>query len=364
MLSRIKINFISKLNKSPNLKRSLVRLLDDLFEFRKVTIGNLTRNPAYLKHLFNSKVIAKPGTLDFGGIFNPGALMVNDQILLIAKAQIIPWYKARGEKRKYFLHGNPVTFLLDKNTGEILEEDTITKILGFDESLDFAIEDLRMFSWKGKKMSNHSLVIRGEIAGALNQTSVFSALSVLNEKEKTFSFHGIPHLDFPVQNIEKNWVYQEKKDDLFLFYALNPYCVLKLEDVENLRFKTLINQQFTNKLNNPGGFGTMVSFSTNPIHFDEKYWLLIVHQIENKISGRCYHHWAVLLYKETLLPEKITSKPIFSGMGARGKTPGVRYISSILKVENEILFFAGEGDVYVTVTKRNVAEMETLFINL
>ena len=364
MISRIKNTFLSKLNKNPNLKKSLVQLLDDLFEFRKVTVGNLTRNPAYLKHLFNSKVIAKPGTLGFGGIFNPGALMVNDQILLLAKAQIIPWYKARGEKRKYFLQGNPVTFLLDKNTGEILEEDTITKILGFDESLDFAIEDLRMFPWKGKNMSNHSLVIRGEIAGALNQTSVLSALSVFDEKEKTFNFKGIPHVDFPVQNIEKNWVYQERNDDLFLYYSLNPLRILKLEDEKKLAFKTIINQQFTNKLNNPGGFGTMVSFSTNPIDFEEKYWLLIVHQIENKTSGRCYHHWAVLIDKETLLPAKISSRPIFSGRGARGKTPGVRYISSILKVEDEVLFFAGEGDIYVTLTKITTQKLSKLMIDL
>ena len=90
----------------------------------------------------------------------------------------------------------------------------------------------------------------------------------------------------------------------------------------------------------------------------------MVHQIDNKISGRCYFHWAVLIDKKSLLPVKISSKPIFSGMGARGKTPGIRYISSILKTENEILFFAGEGDVYVTVTKKPIAKLINDMIDL
>jgi hypothetical protein len=51
-------------------------------------------------------------------------------------------------------------------------------------------------------------------------------------------------------------------------------------------------------------------------------------------------------------------------MGARGRTPGIRYISSILKVNNEILFFAGEGDVYVTVTKKTIPEINANLISL
>ena len=51
-------------------------------------------------------------------------------------------------------------------------------------------------------------------------------------------------------------------------------------------------------------------------------------------------------------------------MGTRGRTPGIRYISSILKTENEILFFAGEGDVYVTVTKKPIAKLINDMIDL
>jgi len=357
MLRKISFYLIAELSKYPNLKKSLVKLIDFLFEFRKVTAGNLIRNPAYVQHLFSSKVIARPGTLSFGAIFNPGALEVNGQILILAKAQVIPWFKTGGKKRKHYLKGNPVALLLDEKYHPVRQERIIKDITGFPTDEKWAIEDTRMFWWNGRKMINHSLVIIGKIDGVDNQVSVKSALSVLENDLETFRFCAFPKVDCAVQNFEKNWVYKETENNLLLFYSVNPFRVLKLEDEDHLEFKTIINQQFTEKLHDPGGFGTMVSFSANPIDFDEKYWLMVVHQIDNKISGRCYYHWAVLVSKQTMLPEKMSSAPIFSGMGARGRTPGIRYISSILKKDDEILFFAGEGDVYVTVTRKAVEEI-------
>lgn len=356
MLKNIKIIFISNLNKHPDFKKKLVMFIDFLFEFRKVTVGNITRNPAFLKHLLNSKVIAKPGTLSFGAIFNPGGLLVNNQILLLAKGQIIPWFKIRVKDRELYLKGNPIIFLLTENNQKVIKQEVITNLYNFPEEKDWAIEDTRLFYWKNKIMINHSLVIKGKINGLINQTSVLSALSVLDGKKNTITFKAIPKVDFRTQNFEKNWVYKERNDDLFLFYSINPFRVLKLVDEKEMVFESEINKNISS-FNDPGGFGTMVSFSVNPIDLDAKYWLLIIHQIKNKISGRCYLHWAVLINKETLLPEKITSKPIFSGMGARGKTPGVRYISSILKINDEILFFAGEGDVYLTLAKKTISDI-------
>lgn len=364
MLKKIRNKSVLLLKKNPYLKNSLVTLIDFLFEFRKMTVGNLTRTPAYIVHLLSSKVIAKPGLLSFGAIFNPGVLLVDGSVLLLAKAQKMPWFKTQGKKRELYLQGNPVLMTLDKNTLYVLEQNVITKILSFPQDIDWAIEDTRLFYWKGQKMINHSLVIKGILNGSLNQTSVLSALSVLNEKEKTFQFCALPKLDFPLQNFEKNWVYKESNNNLYLFYSLSPFRVLRLENEKTFQFNTIINQLSINKLSDPGSFGTMVSFSTNPIDYNDQYWVVIIHQIKHKISGRCYYHWAVLINKETLLPEKITSKPIFSGMGARGRTPGIRYISSILKVENVILFFAGEGDVCITVTKKPIKELISLFIDL
>lgn len=355
-----------QLRKFPRIKKGVIHSINFFLEYKMILIGNLTRNPAYLRHVFNSRIIAKPGALSFeGGAFNPGALVLDEtHILLLAKSQVVPWYKARGKKRKFFLAGNPVTFLLGKKSLNTVQEKVITDLAGFPANEDYAIEDLRLFWWKGKKIVNHSYIIKEKSGKVCSQAAVASAVSVLEDQKNKLIFYAIPKLDFPVQNIEKNWVYKESGSDLFLFYSLNPFKVLQLEDEKTLEFRTIINQQSICKLNDPGGFGSMVSFSTNPIDLDEKYWVLIIHQFTVKSFGRCYDHWAVLINKETLLPEKITAKPIFTGMGARGRTPGIRYISSILKVENDILFFAGEGDVYVTVTKKPIKELESLFIDL
>lgn len=355
-----------QVRKFPRIKEGLIYFINFFLEYKMIFIGGLTRNPAYLRHVFNSKIIAKPGTLSFeGGAFNPGALVIDEtHILLLAKSQVVPWYKARGKKRKFFLAGNPVTFLLGTKLLNTVKEEVITDLTGFPPHKNWAIEDLRLFWWKGKIMINHSYIIKEKAGESLTHSSVASAVSVLQDQNSKLRFYAIPKLDFPIQNIEKNWVYKEYENTLFLFYSLNPYRVLVLQDEGDFRFKTIIDKPFNWKLNNDGYSENRISFSTNPIDFDDKYWLLIIHQFKQKRSGRCYDHWAVLINKETLLPEKITSKPIFSGMGARGRTPGIRYISSILKIENDILFFAGEGDVFVTVTKKPIIELALLFVNI
>ena len=364
MLQKGKDFFIPKLNKNPLVKKGFLQLFDLYHKFGPLVFGNLVRNPAYIKHVLNSKVIAKPGMLSYGAIFNPGALLVNDEIILLANAQKVPWFKARGKKKDFYMQGNPLLIRLDQKTEKIIGQDIITKIIDLPQDQNYAIEDFRLFHWQGKKMINHSLVTRKKTGVYIGQAGSFSALSLLDEKEKTIDFCAIPQVDFPLQVFEKNWIYKETNKQLLLFYSVNPYKVLLLENERTFSFKTIIEQPLSSNISDPGGFGTMVSFSTNPIDFDNNHWLIVIHQIKYKFTGRCYHHWAVLIDKSTFLPLKISSKPIFKGMGARGRTPGIRYISSVLKRENELLFFAGEGDVYVTVTTKTIAELQTLFVDL
>ena len=366
MLKVIKNFVVLQLRKRPFSKAKILHYFDLYRKIAPLIAGSLIRNPAYLKNIVNSKVIAKPGTLSFaGGVFNPGALILDENnILLVARSQILPWFKAIGKNRKFYLEGSPIVFLLDKTSLATKQSSVISNLVGYPDMDNHAIEDFRLFRWGKNKMVNHSLMTKIKIDGYNYLKSVTSSLSVLDESEKTLRFCAIPKLDFPLQEFEKNWVYKENDTQLLLFYSLNPYRILTLQDDENFTFRTIINEQISAKIKDPGGFGTMVSFSTNPIDFDDEHWLVVIHQIKHKFTGRCYFHWAMLIDKSTFLPMKISSKPIFSGMGARGRTPGIRYISSIIKVENEILFFAGEGDVYVTVTKKKIVDLEALFITL
>lgn len=348
----------------PRTKKMILNIINFYGKFAPIVLGNLLRNLFYVRHLCNSKVLAKPGLFSFGAIFNPGVLLVGHKIVLLANAQKVPWFKARGAKRQFYMQGNPLMILLNAKQLKVTDQHIITKVVGLPEDEDYAIEDFRLFQWQDKKMVNHSLVLRKQVDDFIGQAGGRSVLSVLDEEKKTFTFCAIPRVDFTIQNFEKNWMYKENGRQLLLFYSLNPYKVLVLVDEKTFAFKTIINQQLSSKINDPGGFGTMVSLSTNPIDFDETHWLIIIHQIQFKFTGRCYYHWAVLIDRTTFLPVKITYKPIFSGMGARGRTPGIRYISAVLKIENKLLFFAGEGDVYVTVTKKTIAEVQTLFVPL
>ena len=366
MRQKIRSMLISCINRHPTVKNGLLILLRDSYKYGPLFLGSITRIKAYFKNIFTSRVIGYSGFLGFnGGVFNPGALFLeNQKILLFAKAQFVPWYNARGNKKEFYLQGSPVIIVLEKKSLDISESSIVERVVGFPTDNDYAIEDFRLFRWKGMTMINHSLIKLDKQIDFTNQAAVCSVLSKFEEGEKTLRFCSIPEVDFPVKEFEKNWVYKESSENLLLFYSLNPYRVLILEDLESFRFKTIINQQLTSKLNNPGGFGTLVSFSTNPIYFDESSWLVVVHQIENRYTGRCYYHWGLLIDKINYKPSKITAKPIFSGMGARGRLPGIRYISSILKVDNEIVFFAGEGDICVTVTKKKISQLESLFIRI
>jgi len=364
MLQQIWISLRVKLNQWPTLKNILLKLMDFYFYFVQAIVGNIIRIPAYFKNILNSNVIAKPGLFSFGAILNPGALLLDDKIIILANGQKLPWFAAKGINKRFYMQGSPVLMELKPNSQKVISFDLVTQINDMPSGEDYAIEDFRLFAWKNNKMINHSLIHLKKNNGCVEQVGSSSALSVLNLKKKTISFCAIPNVDFSLQKFEKNWIYIESDDQLLLFYSVNPFKVLALQDEKSFSFKTIVEKQLSSKIYNPGGFGSLTSFSTNPIDFDGKYWLIVIHQIKQIITGRCYFHWAVLVSKNTLIPESITSKPIFTGMGARGKTPGIRYISSVLKIGNEILFFAGEGDMYVVATRKTVHELNKLFITL
>lgn len=356
----------TKMSISPKIKRILLKGWDSYLAVKKNVVNHSTRYPAYLKNLIVTNVIAGPGDLGFdGGTFNPGAVRVDENhILLMARAQVMPWYKARGKYQHLYLEGSPVTFILNSRTLAKVKGEIVTHLHRFPDKEKYSTEDYRLFCWQGKILVNHSLIEKCWAEGQVTQKSVRAALSVFESSSQSLKFLGYPAVDFPLQNFEKNWMYLESGEDLLLLYSVSPYRVLKLQNKESLRFNTVVNRKIPGKINDPGGFGTLVSLSTNPVDFDELHWLAVIHQIEHRVTGRCYYHWAVLISKKSCLPVKMTSKPIFSGYGARGRFPGIRYITSVVKQDGKLLFFAGEGDIYVTVISKDTAEINALLENI
>lgn len=364
MFKRIRKKVTTGINSNSAFKKFLLKVYNLFFDIRPYIVGALTRCPAYIFHVLNSTVVAKPGTLGFGGgVFNPGALILDDgSVLLLARSQVVPWFKARGKYRHLYMAGSPVAFIFNPQKACVTSSFVIERVERISDWETFAIEDFRLFEWKGQKMVNHSLITKGYENGFINQKSVSAALSVFDQNRMEIKFLGVPKVDFPLQNFEKNWMYKEYEGRLYLFYGAHPYHVLVLSDSGEWEFTTVIRQEMGPQFTNPGGFGTRVSLSTNPIDYDDQHWFIVIHQFAQKMTGRWYVHWGVLIDRTSLLPVKITSEPLFTGAGARGRVPGYRYISSVLRMEAELLFFAGEGDVFVTVTKKTVQDVEKLWV--
>lgn len=363
-LSGVREFISSNVRRHPRLRKFLISIVEGYIEYKKTVYGLCVRPLHFLRHVRKSTVIVVPGFLGFrGGVFNPGTIANGDGVLLLAKGQVCPWWKARGAMRHLFMAGAPVLMKLDSEF-RLCEGNIISDLQGFPVDKSYAIEDFRLFEWGEQIIVNHGLTYLNDDSSNVEQGTVLPCLSILNAKLFSLTLCGFIQVDFPVCKVEKNWMFASSTGQLYLFYSINPYRVLRMEEYSSLSFITVINHVGFSKLSDPGGFGTFVSFSTNPIDFDEQHWLMIIHQIEPRYFGRCYHHWAVLIDKYSLLPCKITSKAIFSGMGARGRNPGIRYLTSVIRKGDKLIFFNGEGDVYTTMVEMAVSVIECLWIDV
>jgi hypothetical protein len=323
-------------------------------------IADLVRRPwAHVSHRMRFKVIAGPGFLGFrGGAFNPGAVVKNDgDILLLAKGQVQHWRYARPAD---YMRGAPVVVSLDERL-RVRSTATIPKLDQLPSDNDTEVEDFRMFTFGGEIWVNHYLieVLRTEQTRGYRGSRV--CLSRFNAATNELTFLGHPRIDFEAQPREKNWVFMESNGELYLLYTFRPYRVLKLVDRQTLTFSTVVNRVYDIDVESLGGFSKPVSYSTNPIPYDGDHLLVLVHQSVRTPAGRCYYHWGVLLDKHDLAPQRVTSRPLVTGTGARGPLRGVLYVSSVIKLRNDFVLFNGEGDSYLTRTTVSKAKIERLW---
>ena len=132
------------------LKKIVIQLIENYFVIKKIIIGYFFRVPYLVINSFKTKIIARPGTLGYkGGVFNAGATLFKEKIILLGKGQKMVWYKARGKNRKQFLKGNPVQFILNNKNLSIINK-SIVEERNFPNKNDYAIEDFRLFIWKNK----------------------------------------------------------------------------------------------------------------------------------------------------------------------------------------------------------------------
>lgn len=322
---------------------------------------------ALVKYWHKSTKIAGPGFLKFqAGVLNPGAVPIgNGETLLLAKGQFCHWVDAVSDQNKfqYYLRGAPVVIILDDKL-HVKSSYVIESLHNFPVQDELAIEDFRVFRYQSRILVNHPLIFIERRGQQIGYRECSQALSVLDPVTRSLTYLGSPKLDLPLNPKEKNWVYIEADADLYLFYSLAPYRVLKLVDASSLAFETIIDQQSDSRLGDIGGFGTLVSFSTNPVEYDAHHWLLVVHQVDTSNNERLYYQWGVLIEKATLQPAKITSTPLCSGFGARGRLRGIRYVMSAIAVDDAFILFSGEGDDHSTRMSLSRNKLEKMWATL
>ena len=292
---------------------------------------------------------------------NPGAVLASEhEMVLLAKGYLQHWLFADHAN---YMRGSPIVFSLDPS----LRKNAVAGICRFDRlpaAEDIEAEDFRLFTFAGEVWVNHYLI---EVTRTEQETGYRGSrvcLSRLDAAKRKLTFLGQPRIDFDERPREKNWVFVEARGELYLLYSFCPYVVLKLVDRPSLAFSSVISHANDIDFEALGGFECPVSYSTNPIRYDDGHFLVLVHQSSPTPEGRSYHHWGVLLDKTSLSPKLMTSRPLMSGEGARGLLPGVLYVSSVVKIGDDFVFFNGEGDTYVTSTTISKADIDKLWSSI
>lgn len=317
-------------------------------------------NPfVFIRHYLTFKIIVGPGFSGFnGGICNPGAVVDDhDHTIMLAKGQVHHWVDAKDGLYQHFLKGMPLVLSLNHES-RVQKNYPIHQFDDFPSDDDLELEDFRLFRFHGELWVNHNLVRAERTKDYVGYSASFPSLSRLDLGRKSLTFLGYPQVDFPTQCKEKNWAFIQHSNDLYLFYSAHPYRVLKLADRESLTFSTVTTQTVNTALNDIGGFGTMVSFSTNPILYDDQHFFLLIHQIDPKGFGRLYYHWGVLIDKDSLYPTNVTAAPLFSGLAARGRVKGVIYTTSVVNRGADFIFYGGEGDTYISYAQLSKPQLD------
>lgn len=321
----------------------------------------MMRHPlVFMRHYLTFKIIVGPGFSGFkGGIFNPGAVVDDqDNIITLSKGQIHHWIDATGDLHQHFLKGVPLLLSLDYES-RVQKSYPIHQLEGYPSDDDLELEDFRLFRVNGEYWVNHNLVRAVRNEDYVGYSASYPSLSRLDLKRKTLTFLGYPQVDFSTQCKEKNWTYIQDNKDLYLFYSVDPYRVLKLTDPESLTFSTVIHHTINPVLQDIGGYGTMVSFSTNPILYDDQHFLLLVHQVDPNGFGRLYYQWGVLIDKDSLYPTRVTASPLFSGLAARGRVKGVIYTTAVVNRGADFNFYGGEGDTYISYAQLSKRQLDS-----
>jgi predicted GH43/DUF377 family glycosyl hydrolase len=319
-------------------------------------------NPPLIS-LRNSKVLARPGFMGFnGGVFNPGAICLNSEIILLARAERFTQTE-REDKTKYLSSCSPLLFRYSNNM--VLEESKALSLENYPINKFLRAHDFRLFKFKAFTFVNHTLTDTSSwIDTTFSQwqkrnMEEIVAIAELDLNRCCLQFRGTPKADFKFKRREKNFGFFEHNDNLYLMYSFSPYILLEATDLEKLHFRTVINKEI--RIHSLNSINRLVSLSTNPIHYDDKHYLMLIHK---KDRFYVYTHWGIMISKESLLPVKITARPLFRGSTSKGTLTSVVYVMSAVSFGDKFRFFLGEGNLYSSYIDITKIQLDETFIPL
>ncbi len=279
-----------------------------------------------------------------GGVFNPGALVHQGKIWLLARGEK---YSLRDREHSYtkFTKGvDPVFLQTDLGLGNSSPPASLSHPGPLGRKVRF--EDYRLFTYRGEVYTNHS-VARISLLNQLRPghhvyqgrfpLSCSIAISQFQDGNR-LKFLGEIQLDTAIRKIEKNWGVFEANTELYVLYSISPYRLFRLADWKRLYFKSLFDFPLALPLDPSLNF---ISLSTNPVTYDDRHLLVVIHQ---KSKTNVYRHWGMKISRSTLKPVQITEKPLFVGGDCQGLFPNVVFPMACLALDDRIVFTMGEAD--------------------
>ena len=257
-----------------------------------------------------------------GGIYNPGAVLTGEGIVLLARREI-------DYRFTPIVHAERI--VLDPDTLEVTGHRTLRR-RGYPD--DARIEDFRLIGHAGELLAVNTIVHRGAIRPMLSRLS---------------GTHIEPAdplaLPIALDPIEKNWVLFEHGGELHCLYKLDPLTIFARDARGRWRLVKRGHNGWAD------GFRGTLSNSANLIPFGDGrlgFWHSIV-------DGR-YVQGAMLLGPDLELRAR-TGVLLDGVRAAHGHKPGVLYVSSLVAHGGRVLAFYGEGDAHLGVATFDAAEL-------
>lgn len=250
-----------------------------------------------------------------GGVYNPGAILADEGIVLLARREI-------DYRFTPIVHAERI--VLDPATLAVRSHRTLVR-RGYAKGA--RLEDFRLLRHAGETLAVHTLIEGDRIRPVISR---------LGE-------HHIEPADplalpFETDRVEKNWVLFEHDGALHCLYRLDPLTILVRDGAGGWRVMKRLHNGWGDRFRN------MLSNSANLIPFRGGhlgFW--------HSIVDRRYVQGAMWL-DERLDLSRATGVLIDGGDIVRGHKPGVLYTSALVEHAGRVLAFHGEADEHVGVT--------------